>query len=575
MEKKIVNINNIWANYTVDVLQKLCVKYACISPGNRNSPLISAFTLHPKIKCTSHIDERSAGYFALGLAKYSKSPVVLICTSGTAPANYYPAVIEANLSKIPLIILSADRPSKLRGTGANQTINQKDLFGYQVRMFKDVGLPEIDFGNLAQSLTKAVCLSLGQNIDGKIINPSGPVHLNFPFQIATSGEKGVESSNLITNYKLRITNSDRTKSNKANIKPIPQHTKPLIVCGRMDDTSVRIPILKFASAIGAPIFADPSSQIRYGMESPNIVTGYDTFLKCVDVEPDLIIRFGAKPTSKTLCNLLDNYNFKTMLVDQTGRFNDDCQTIIQSNIIDFCEFQIKHFDDKPINTEWLKKIQTIEISTQMALFSEQSFNKLFEGSIARTCISSLPSNSNFFIGNSMPIRNVDSFTPNSGKIIRVFVNRGASGIDGIVSSALGVASESNTNNNLLLIGDLSFYHDMNGLLTAKRYEIDLTIVVVNNNGGGIFSFLPISENKEKHFKSFWTTPHNLDFEKIAEVYGCQYSKIKSITELYDAITNSFEMQGLKIIEVPIDTEENVKCHREILEKLSRKLSQIN
>ncbi len=566
-----ININDIWAKHTASVLQRLGVKYACISPGNRNSHLTSAFTSQSDIKCTSHIDERSAGFFALGLAKYSKSPVVLICTSGTAPANYYPAVIEANLNRVPLIILSADRPEVLIGTGSNQTINQQDLFGYQVRMFRDVGLPETNFGNLTQSLTKAYNQSRGFDAFGKSTNPAGPVHLNFPFDLGDNRKLGAKTSEL-----LEITNPvPRTQQSVPFIQNLPNHSKPLIICGGMDDVSNRIPILKLASAIKSPVLADPSSQIRYGMESPNIITGYNLFLKYSQIEPDFVLRFGAKPTSKILCKLMDDWNEKSILIDPTGRFNDDCPTVLQVGIKEFCEHQTRQFQDKSVNSVWLEKILSLENSVQSTLLNDPLLNQLFEGSIAQTCVSAIPSGSNFFIGNSMPVRDVDSFTPNSGKEVRVFVNRGASGIDGIISTASGIASKSNTKNNLLLIGDLSFYHDMNGLLSSKRNEIDLTIVVVNNNGGGIFSFLSISENSEKQFDTFWTTPHGLDFRKIAEVYGCKYSQAKCVSELYDTITNSFNSKGVKVIEVQIDISENVKCHRKILENLSCKLKLTN
>ncbi len=552
-------LNYDWSYQIAHRLYELGVRTVCISPGSRNTPLTLAFLDYKQFNCISHIDERSAGFFALGCSLYNQSPAVLISTSGTATANYLPSIVEANQSKIPLIILTADRPPQLVGTGANQTINQKNIYGYHIRQFVDIGLPQEITTKLDSDINSIYQLSMGKNWSGKSVSPSGPVHVNIPFD-----------------EPLYLQNRKASEVGKEVLHPFPMSVdiEPkfkiqdvkflLLVCGRLSKPIEGI--LEFAEQINAPVFVDPLSQMRFGYEHPNLISSYDMFLDSVHINPDLIIRFGAKPVSKKLNSLLDEWNQKSILIDESGRFNDDCSQVISENFEDAMNSISNQI--KLSNNKWVTSIKEIDNKTKKFIQNYIS-DKWFEGSIAQLCLSSMKEDCNFVVGNSMPIRDVDMFGNGHDAKINVFSNRGASGIDGINSTALGIAHQSDKKT-LLLIGDLSFIHDMNGLLTAHRYNINLTIVVVNNNGGGIFSFLPISQENNKTFNEFWTTPHGVEISKIASMYNFEYSKVDSCKSLSLALEK--QQNGVHIIEAESSINENVDFHQRVKKELKQFLS---
>ncbi|MBC8312007.1 MAG: 2-succinyl-5-enolpyruvyl-6-hydroxy-3-cyclohexene-1-carboxylic-acid synthase [Candidatus Marinimicrobia bacterium] len=554
------NLNYSWSCRIVSQLYNFGVRTVCISPGSRSTPLTLAFLEHGKFECISHVDERSGAFFALGVSLKTQNPVAILSTSGTATANFLPAIIEASQSRIPLIVLTADRPSNLVGTGANQTIVQKDIYGYYVRNSKDLGLPTSEFTNLDSSISTALKLATGINWNNELVSPQGPVHLNIPFE-----EPLYSSSRIKENIEIEATNQFPSSVVVEPQIEISDSNFPLIVCGRLPVGFDATAIFALSSYLNAPIFADPLSQLRYGSGHPNLVSGYDHFFKLQNISPDLVIRIGQKPISKILCEKLDQWNEFTILIDSCGRFNDDCSLVLSEKIemaVDFIKSKVT-----PSDVDWRNEI--INIDSQINKFIlENHLDNWFEGVIAKICFNTLDDGDSFFIGNSMPIRDVDMFVPASEKNIHTFSNRGASGIDGIISSALGVASKSD-GHILLLIGDLSFYHDMNGLLAASRYNINLTIVVVNNSGGGIFSFLPISNEKGKEFDEFWSTTHNLDFSHTAKLYNCNYTKVDSIESLNNALSKNKNSEGINIIEAITDITENVAQHGAIKTALSK------
>ena len=529
------------------------VCHACISPGARNSALTYAFTEKSKITCYSHVDERSSAFFGLGLAKSTQKPVVLISTSGTAPANFYPAVIEASLSQVPLIILSADRPNYLVGTGANQTIDQQNLYGIHVRYFADVGLPNKKFDVLQAKLEEAFHNAVG--FDYEI--PPGPVHLNFPFDEPLIPDS-VEEINIPS---LTSTGQSNPGFN-VEIPKLTEATRPLIIAGPMEGNTHQEEIIEVAAKINAPILADPISQLRYGFNSQLVLAHYDIFLRYADIQPDLVLRFGRKPTSKVLCQLLNNWENNTILVDAWQQYNDDCPNFNQFPILNYCREQIEKIDWQG-GTDWVNKLLSLENIVENEIQKEIIFH---EGTIARVCFESLGDGGQFFSGNSMPVRDVDMFTSTSHKRVNIYSNRGASGIDGVISTALGMCAESGNSFSLLLVGDLSFYHDMNGLL-ASRDKMNLTIVVINNSGGGIFSFLPIADAGMDKFEQFWTTDTRINIEKSAELYNCRYYSAQNISELTNCIQASIKKDGVKIIEVKTVISANIIAHRNFLEKV--------
>tara|TARA_B100000945_G_C20409654_1_gene611921 strand:+ start:230 stop:1906 length:1677 start_codon:yes stop_codon:yes gene_type:complete len=551
-------------NYSIaisSVLERLGVKYVCISPGARNSPLIYAFAEVSNIKCYSHIDERSSAFFGLGLAKFSKEPTVLICTSGTAGANYYPALIEASYSRIPLIVLTADRPKRLIESGANQTINQSNLYGNFIRNFIDVGLPNNNFNDLLPKIELAYNYSKGLEFN----KPPGPVHINCPFEEPLFPSM-IENSDSIIINKLNV---PKINLKKAKIPLLKSFNRPVIIVGPYEENTYQEEIIALANKLGAPILADPLSQLRYGYNDSLIISNYDYIFRVHEFNPDLIIRFGRKPVSKILNGFLDKNNDKIILVDPWDQFNDDSKYFIKSDIRDYCLYQIKYSQYSGSN-EWKHKFLKLESLITEILIENLEFS---EGSIAQSIVESLRDNDIFIIGNSMPIRDVDMFSLTSKTKFFTFANRGASGIDGVLSTSFGINENYTSGDSVLLIGDISFLHDIGGLL-AIDHEYQITIVINNNSGGGIFSFLPISNSGIKKFDKFWTTNRNINIKKIAELYNCHHYPINNLMDFKKTLLDSFSIKGVKIIEVEIDIDMNVKSHELILNRISKQISDI-
>jgi len=541
--------NGQWAQIIASSLYIEGIRDVCISPGNRNTPLVIAMTSHEGLNCTSHIDERSCAFYGLGLSKITKLPTVIITTSGTATANLYPAIIEANLSQVPLIIITADRPNNLIGTGENQTIQQRDLYGYQVRYFQDLGIPNKNQNTLKGILKRIYRISMGLNHSALRENPPGPIHLNAPFNEPLFQPDDFE--NKVSVKKNRNQNKiNYPQINHENINKdynfISKSKKPIIICGRMNEFYNEI--LEFSDQINAPIFADPLSQIRYNTNHPNIISSYDHFLINNKIEPDLIIRFGEKPTSKKLCSLLKEWDPFTLLLSPNGRFNDSASYILNGDLNHNLDL-LKDALSSSENDTWKNSILNLDQDSEQFILNKLDSSKLNGGTIAIECIESLNKNDTFFIGNSLPIRDIDLYTSNTDKKILTVANRGASGIDGIISTALGCASKRDSHT-LLLIGDLSFYHDMNGLLAANRYNINITIVIENNNGGGIFKKLSLDKNNNS-FNEFWQTPTNLDIEKVASLYKFNFHRSSTIQDFRKHLNYCLSNKGLNMIEAII------------------------
>ena len=344
--------------YVASFFETHDVLHACISPGARNSPLTYALTSTTNIKCYSHIDERSAAFFGLGLAKDTNKPVIILSTSGTAAANFFPAVIEANFGRVPIIILSSDRPDHLIYTGANQTINQKELYGNNVRYFKDVGLPSENVESLEPILKDGINHAMGT----QYTSPPGPVHFNFPFD-----EPLLPSSMDTPKFSFSI-HRERTNI-ECSISIIDEARQPLIVIGPMENNCYQEDIIQLAEIIDAPILVDPLSQMRYGYNNEQIITHYDHFLHSLDSMPDLIIRFGRKPISKKLCRLLDENTSITYLVDNWAQYNDDCVNFIHAPIDTFCQKQADDIQWKG-NKDWKNVFAILEQKIAQCITSD-------------------------------------------------------------------------------------------------------------------------------------------------------------------------------------------------------------
>ena len=545
-----VNMNFKWAECVSNIIADMGIQRICICPGSRNTPLTLAFTKNLKFDCSSHIDERSASFFAMGISKKSNIPSVVISTSGTAVANFFPSVIEASLSKTPLIVITADRPSHLVDTGENQTINQQNIFSSYVREFEDLGLPG-EQNNLDEKIRSLVDIANG----GSSL-PPGPVHINVPFD-----------EPLIDDI------SGDTMKNSVNVErgPIqtgyPSFEAPdldgsVIVCGQMQGRDDCEKILNLSEHLKAPVLADPTSNIRYYKNHQNIISSYNLFLKDIDFQPKNIIRFGRKPTSKLLCQILRNHD-RVFYVDRYERFNDDSNYQINSDISHFADSIIT--GSSPIgDNENLTTMISLQEKINPFINAIHFNDYRCEGALINNILHSVDCESNIFIGNSMAIREMDDLSANLDKQINIYANRGASGIDGLVSTALGVACSDDKNVNIAILGDLSFYHDMNGLLNAKKMNLNMKFVVLNNNGGGIFSNMDIAKLNYSRFEEFWTTPLNLDFKKIADLYNLEYSQINSEADLARLNQDS---QRAVILEYKIDIGESIKNKERIVEEV--------
>jgi 2-succinyl-5-enolpyruvyl-6-hydroxy-3-cyclohexene-1-carboxylate synthase len=564
------------ANF-VDELAKSGLTDVVISPGSRSTPLAMTFREHPDIKEWIILDERSAAFFGLGLAKQTNRPVALVCSSGTAAANYFPAIVEAHESRVPLIALTADRPHELRDVGAPQAIDQLKIYGSYVKNFLEMALPGSSEDMLTYARTRAA-RAVHEAMSG---NP-GPVHLNFPFREPLIPDFTLEhiwGQPLHEPY--HIWHEGKKKLPESFIKQITEqltsNEKGLIVCGPQMNPELAEAVTMLAENWGVPILADPLSQVRTGAHSTeNVIEGYDGFLRNEKVraylKPDYIIRFGAMPVSKAyLFFVRENPDAQQFVVEEDFGYRDPVGNpteFIFADPVSFCSDLLETgYMRNSTENDWLHTWKSFnEVARRH--FVHASDGSLTEGEAVKQLTEVIPNNSTFYVGNSMSIRDVDTFLMTGSKHVTLLANRGANGIDGMVSSGLGAAASGKPVT--LLLGDLSFFHDMNGLLAAKHYQLNITILVVNNNGGGIFSFLPQSKH-EKHFEALFGTPLHIDFQKAIEMYGGSYHNPKDSSELKEALLSSYQEQGLSVVEVKTDRNENLHWHRELWKAIEEEI----
>jgi len=456
---------------------------------------------HPDLRIHVHVDERSASFFALGIAKATSRPVALLCTSGTAAANYYPAIIEASISRVPLIVLTADRPHELRDVGAPQAIDQIHLYGKNVKWFVEMAPPEKTDEMIRYSRT--VCARAAATASSY---PAGPVHLNFPFRepLIPKMDEGLfevteRSGGYVDIHTGHLSLSDEVFEKIS--EDFSSYRKGIIVCGQIDSSEFAEEVIALADQLKFPIVADPLSQLRSGEhDSSYIIDAYDAFLRNEDakeaLKPDLIIRFGAMPISKALTIFIkENRNTREVVIDGAAGWREPSMAASDMLYCDetvFCK-KMRNSIRSANDSAYLEKWCAANRIAKEQLSAVSEMEELSEGKLFHQLAEMLPEGSTLFVGNSMPIRDLDSFFFFNEKNIKVMANRGANGIDGIVSTALGVASVSQPC--YLVLGDLTFYHDLNGLMAAKMYNLNINILLINNNGGGIFSFLP-------HYKVF-------------------------------------------------------------------------
>jgi 2-succinyl-5-enolpyruvyl-6-hydroxy-3-cyclohexene-1-carboxylate synthase len=577
------------------------VDHLCICPGSRSAPLAIASLRVPELHPWVHLDERAAAFFSLGLAKNSGNATALFCTSGTAAANFYPAVIEAWYSQVPLIVLTADRPAELREWGAGQTIRQTHLFGNHIRWFAEAPLPEANDAILrtARALGSRAAIIAQAKI-------KGPVHLNLPFREPLTPELSEEDRKNLQKLSLS-TSQGRGGNAAAYIRTFPPceevpeqviqelcqlvktQTRGILLCGEQSSgNDFCEQVARFSNIACWPVIADPVSQLRFGPHTekiPLLSTG-DLLLrglcfgKCM--VPGCIVHIGATLTGKSARTwALEHSECRHILLDEQQRWNDPDHLV--SDLLSYDPTQLLHQLSEALENDdfirkerlWFDTWRRAEQIAKRTLSKEFEQNsRLLEPAIGECLVACLPEKCDLFLASSMPIRNIDSFAPLSTKSVRVFSNRGTNGIDGVISSALGVAADNgfrkNRRQTVLLTGDLTFLHDIGGLLAARRNQLDLIIIVINNDGGGIFSLLPVSQySREANFESFFTTPHGLSFHSAAELYGLDYQRVDSLSSFKSSLQESSHNSCTRVIELCVDRSESVAFQKKLISYVIR------
>ena len=573
------NRNYAFSQAFLDELVRSGLGHACICPGSRSTPLVVGLAEDRRIKTWTHLDERSASYFALGISRTLNEPVACISTSGTAAANFFPAIIEAHYSHVPLLIITADRPPELWECGANQTIDQVRMFGNHAKWSVNIASPEVtqDLLRYVRELACRVYATATQT-------PAGPVHINFPFgeplvpksipsDIPESFRSSQESwEGRGQGYSYTNVSSGRRSANQETLDRLVETLSTVkdgvIVCGPQLDPSLPSGVAKLAKQLEYPILADPLSQTRCGPHDRTLVIDtYDAFLRSKvasqELQAKVILRLGATPTSKVLQNYIGRQVTARQILIREGDWQDPMHAatdVIQADPTQFVETlttAVKESSDR----RWSERWQILAAAARETIRNKVGeINEMFEGRIFQELGGLLPSGSTLFAGNSMPVRDLDAFFPTMPTQIRFLANRGVSGIDGVVSTALGVSCVT-PQPTTLVVGDLSFYHDMNGLLAAKRYRPNATIIVLNNDGGGIFSFLPQHDYPET-FEKYFATPHGLTFQSAASLYGLGYSTVTTWEGFRSNITTQ-NSQGSNIVEVQTNRERNLELHHQI------------
>lgn len=544
--------NLLWAWTLIDGLAASGVAHVVISPGSRSTPLALACLRHPHLQTWIQVDERSAAFFALGLAKAKNQPVTLVCTSGSAPANWFPAVIEADMSATPLILLTADRPPELRGCGANQAIDQIGLFGRHVR-----GFHELPCAAGAPDMLRWLRAVAARTVDQSRWPLAGPVHVNVPLRepLLPAGPWPELVPEPVARVDYPILSLAPAEAEKLARQLA--GGRGLIVCGGGEaDPGFPAAVTQLARQLGCPVLADPLSGLRFGAHQRSVVLSrYDAFLRRAAIpRPDWVLRFGAMPVSKFLQRFLAGLaGVPQIMVDAGGRWPDPLHRashVLRADGAALCR-QLSDLVEQGAPPAWLERFLAEEQrAAQLA-----KFDPPLEAEVVQAMLALLPEGATLLSGNSMAIRELDAYSGCGSAARRILGNRGASGIDGNVSTALGLAAGSGQPV-LALLGDLTFHHDMNGLAAARG--LDVVFVVLNNGGGGIFSYLPQAQLEE--FEHAWLTPLDLDFSHAAAMYGLAYQRVATAADCSAALAKALG-GGAHLVEVMIDRETSVSRHQ--------------
>lgn len=589
------NLHIAWARLFLRGLATAGVREVVISPGSRSTPLVLAAAMEPSVRCHVIVDERSAGFFALGQARVTGRPTVLICTSGTAGAHYLPAVMEARYGGIPLIAVTADRPWEAYDCGSSQTVDQVKLYGQQVQGYFELGLPDA-----SPTAMRAVVRIAAQAVHRSRWPVPGPVHVNARFRKPLEPARETNTEPWQSEWECAMTagapTMDEPKFEPSDVaverlaRRLAQSRRPVIACGPsfgpVDGGRLREGIATLARRIGAPIFAEATSQVRFGLSSPEVLVcgAFDALLRDHGFRsnhvPDAILEVGMPPVSSGYASWLDVHRNVPRFVVAPYGWHDPWGTaraMVFGDPVEVVWRLVRALETVRCGPSegWLDVFCRAERRAWACVASELESSEWTEGSIAHCIVESVPPETVVVVGNSNPVRDLDTYCAPSSRSVTVLHQRGASGIDGLVSAAAGTRSVCDRPV-VLLLGDLSLLHDVTGLNAARRVGGPLVVVVVQNQGGRIFEQLPIGDRPElsEVVEEYFVAPQGLDFSHAAEMFGVKYRRVHTTSELTAALREGLSESTPWLVEALVNPREGVRRRKELWRKVSEELQSL-
>ena len=577
------NINSCFASVLTETLKRLGLTTAVVCPGSRSTPLAIAFAAQDGVEAIPVLDERSAAFFALGIARQQHSPVVLVCSSGTAGANFYPAVIEARESRVPLLVFTADRPPELRDCHSGQTIDQLKLFGTYPNWQAELAPPAAEMSMLSYWRQTTV-----HAWERSLYPVPGPVHLNIPFRDPLVPIPQPEADILKSQFQPQFFSGlpHAPCPLPSALCPLPlipewHHCDQGVIIAGPAQPHLPLDycaaIAQLSKSLGWPVLAEGLSPLRnYAQLNPYLISTYDLILRNSQLAQQLaakmVIQVGELPTSKELRTWLNKTQPRRWVIDPShhnfdplhGKTTHLRTSVEQMALLVGATRRVAPTGVAPTGThpsQYLQKWCTAEAKVRSAIAQTMAtMDQIFEGKAAWLLSQTLPPKTPLFVANSMPVRDVESFWQPSDSAVKPFFNRGANGIDGTLSTALGIAHRNQSS--VMLTGDLALLHDTNGFLLRNKFRGHLTILLINNNGGGIFEMLPVA-NFNPPFEEFFATPQNIDFAQLCTTYGVEYQLIQSWEQLRECL-NPLPTQSIRVLELQTNRKADARWRRDHL-----------
>lgn len=558
------NTNTLWCSVLVETLVRCGVREAVTSPGARSTPLTTALARHQAIEAIPVLDERSAAFFALGRAKRTGRPVVLVCTSGTAAANFLPAIVEAHESGAPLLVITADRPPEMRACSSGQTIDQQKIFGGYVAFYHELAVPEPRL-EMLRYLRQTVAHACA-----RAVMPHGaPVHLDAPFRdpLAPVADTTAEPLRTVLDEAFFAHLTPGNPCAASTTWTPPATARGVIVAGPAnpaDPVAYAQQVGRLARTLGWPVLADALSPVRHhAAEGAVLVAHYDALLRdeklAAELRPEAVLCLEGWPTSKVLRGWLERSGAEATLVAATTANRDGLHLRTRQIAADLAELAIAEVrPESEYATRWAEAETATAARIDAALAAE---TELFEPKAAWLLARHLPAATPIFVASSMPVRDVEYFWPQNGRQPRFYFNRGANGIDGTLSTALGVAHGGAPA--VQLTGDLSLLHDTNGFLLRPKLRGSLTIVLIDNRGGGIFEHLPVAKF-DPPFEEYFATPQEVDFATLCAAYGVEHVAVRDWVQ-FAALVSELPTSGVRVLEIRTDRKRDAARRKALLD----------